>query len=59
MIIVADNGIETQTRKLKDGITLEEAKALARELWEDDWLGLDYRLEDKDGNVVFKLEHDD
>ena len=27
MIIVADNGIETQTRKLKDGITLDEAKA--------------------------------
>ena len=59
MIIVADNGMETQTRKLKDGITLDEAKAQVRELWEDDWLGLDYRLEDKDGNVVFELEHDD
>lgn len=51
--------METQTRKLKDGITLDEAKAQVRELWEDDWLGLDYRLEDKDGNVVFELEHDD
>ena len=40
MIIVADNGMETQTRKLKDGITLDEAKAQVRELWEDDWLGL-------------------
>lgn len=59
MIIVADNGMETQTRKLKDGITLEEAKALARELWEDDGLGLDYRLEDNDGNIILKLEHDD
>ena len=59
MIIVADNGIETQTRKLKDGITLEEAKALARELWEDDWLGLDYRLEDNDGNIILELKNDD
>lgn len=59
MIIVADNGMETQTRKLKDGITLEEAKALARKLWEDDWLGLDYRLEDNDGNIILELEHDD
>lgn len=48
-----------QTRKLKDGITLEEAKAQVRELWEDDWLGLDYRLEDNDGNIILKLEHDD
>ena len=59
MIIVADNGIETQTRKLKDGITLEEAKALVRELWEDDWLGLDYRLEDNDGNIILELEHNE
>lgn len=59
MIIVADNGIETQTRKLKDGITLDEAKAQVRELWEDDWLGLDYRLEDNDGNIILELEHDD
>ena len=46
MIIVADNGVETQIRKLKEGVTLEEAKARVRKLWEDDWLGLDYRLED-------------
>ena len=59
MIIVADNGMETQTRKMKDGITLDGAKAQVRELWEDDWLGLDYRLEDNDGNVIFELEHDD
>lgn len=59
MIIVADNGMETQTRKLKDGITLEEAKALVRELWEDDWLGLDYRLEDNDGNIILELEYND
>lgn len=59
MIIVADNGMETQTRKLKDGITLDGAKAQVRKLWEDDWLGLDYRLEDNDGNVIFELEHDD
>ena len=59
MIIVADNGVETQTRKLKEGVTLEEAKARVRKLWEDDWLGLDYRLEDNDGNVIFELEHDD
>lgn len=59
MIIVADNGMETQTRKLKDGITLDGAKVQVRKLWEDDWLGLDYRLEDNDGNVIFELEHDD
>ena len=59
MIIVADNGMETQTRKLKDGITLDEAKAQVRKLWEDDWLGLDYRLEDEDGNIILELEHDD
>ena len=59
MIIVADNGMETQTRKLKDGITLDGAKAQVRKLWEDDWLGPDYRLEDNDGNVIFELEHDD
>ncbi len=59
MIIVADNGVETQIRKLKEGVTLEEAKARVRKLWEDDWLGLDYRLEDNDGNVIFELEHDD
>ena len=59
MIIVADNGVETQTRKLKEGVTLEEAKAQVRELWEDDWLGLDYRLEDNDGNIILELEHDD
>ena len=59
MIIVSDNGVETQTRKLKEGVTLEEAKARVWKLWEDDWLGLDYRLEDNDGNVIFELEHDD
>lgn len=59
MIIVADNGIETQTRKLKDDITLDEAKAQVRELWEDDWLGLDYRLEDNDGNIILELKNDD
>lgn len=59
MIIVADNGVETQIRKLKEGVTLEEAKARVRKLWEDDWLGLDYRLEDNDGNVIFELENDD
>ena len=59
MIIVADNGVEKQTRKLKEGVTLEEAKARVWKLWEDDWLGLDYRLEDNDGNVIFELEHDD
>lgn len=51
--------METQTRKLKDGITLDEAKAQVRELWEDDWLGLDYRLEDNDGNIILELKHDD
>ena len=51
--------METQTKKLKDGITLEEAKARVRKLWEDDWLGLDYRLEDNDGNIILELKHDD
>lgn len=59
MIIVADNGVETQIRKLKEGVTLEEAKARVRKLWEDDWLGLDYRLEDNDGNIILELKHDD
>ena len=45
MIIVADNGVETQIRKLKEGVTLEEAKARVRKLWEDDWdLIIDWKI---------------
>jgi hypothetical protein len=50
--IVASNGVETQARKLKSTVFLPKAKMLVENLRDTDYLGLEYWLEDDDGNEI-------
>lgn len=52
MYIVASNGVETQARKLKSTVSLPKAKMLVENLQDTDFLGLEYWLEDDDGNEI-------
>ena len=52
MYIVANNGVETQARKLKSTVSLPKAKMLVKNLQDTDYLGLKYWLEDDDGNEI-------
>ena len=52
MYIVASNGVETQARKLKSTVSLPKAKTLVENLRDTDYLGLEYWLEDDDGNEI-------
>lgn len=52
MYIVANNGVETQARKLKSTVSLPKAKMLVENLKDTDYLGLKYWLEDDDGNEI-------
>lgn len=52
MYIVASNGVETQSKKLKSTVSLPKAKMLVRNLQDTDYLGLEYWLEDDNGNKI-------
>lgn len=52
MYIVASNGVETQARKLKSTVSLPKTKMLVENLRDTDYLGLEYWLEDDDGNEI-------
>ena len=52
MYIVASNGVETQSKKLKPTVSLPKAKMLVRNLQDTDYLGLKYWLEDDNGNEI-------
>lgn len=52
MYIVASNGTETQVKKLKSTVSLPKAKMLVQNLRDTDYLGLEYWLEDDDGNEI-------
>lgn len=52
MYIVASNGVETQSKKLKSTVSLPKAKMLVRNLQDTDYLDLKYWLEDDDGNEI-------
>lgn len=52
MYIVASNGVETQSKKLKSTVSLPKAKMLVRNLQDTDYLGLKYWLEDDNGNEI-------
>lgn len=56
--IEATNGVDNQYKKLKPGMTLEEAKQKMIDLFQEDYLGLDYYLLDENGNELFVLEQD-
>lgn len=52
MYIVASNGVETQSKKLKSTVSLPKAKMLVENLKDTDYLGLKYWLEDDNGNEI-------
>ena len=52
MYIVASNGVETQARKLKSTVSLPNPKMLVENLRDTDYIGLEYWLEDDDGNEI-------
>lgn len=56
MVIYATDGIVTQKANLKQNIQRREAEAIIEEMFEDDYLGLNYYLEDDNGNefVAYK-----
>ena len=58
MYIVASNDIDTQARKLKDDISLAKAKMMLQNLRDTDYLGLEYWLEDDNGNMI-NVENDE
>ena len=51
MYVVASNGVETQSKKLKPTVSVPKAKMLVENLRDTDYLGLEYWLED-DGNEI-------
>lgn len=53
--IEATDGISTQTMKFKKPVTLEVAKEKLQQLFEDDYLGLDYYLLDSADNEIMAL----
>ena len=52
MYVVASNGVETQSKKLKPTVSVAKAKMLVENLRDTDYLGLEYWLEDDDGNEI-------
>lgn len=56
MKIEITDGITRQTRKLKENMSIDKAKELLKELFEDDYLGLDYYLLDDADNEILALE---
>lgn len=52
MYIVASDDITTQVRKLKPTVSLQKAKMMVQNLRDTDYLGLEYWLEDDDGNEI-------
>ena len=56
LYIVATDGARQQERKLKDSVSLEQAKLLLEQLYEDDYLGLSYYLYDE-GDLIMSLEY--
>jgi hypothetical protein len=50
--IVASNGVETQSKKLKPTVSVPKAKMLVENLRDTDYLGLEYWLEDDNGNKI-------
>lgn len=56
--IETTNGVDNQYKKFKPGTTLEEAKQKMIDLFQEDYLGLDYYLLDEHGNELFVLEQD-
>ena len=56
MKIEITDGITRQTRKLKENVSIDRAKELLKELFEDDYLGLDYYLLDDVDNEILALE---
>lgn len=52
MYIVASNGVETQSKKLKSTVSVPKAKMLVKNLQDTDYLGLKYWLEDDEGNKI-------
>lgn len=56
MVICATDGVTTQKAKLKSNIQRREAEAIIEEIFEDDCLGLNYYLEDDNGNEIAAFE---
>lgn len=52
MYVVASNGVETQSKKLKPTVSVPKAKMLVENLRDTDYLRLEYWLEDDDGNEI-------
>lgn len=52
MYVVASDGVTTQARKLKPTVSVPKAKMLVKNLQDTDYLGLEYWLEDDDGNEI-------
>lgn len=52
MYIVASDDVTTQIRKLKPTVSLQKAKMMVQNLRDTDYLGLEYWLEDDDGNEI-------
>lgn len=52
MYVVASNGVETQSKKLKPTVSVPKAKMLVENLRDTDYLGLEYWLEDDEGNEI-------
>lgn len=52
MYIVASDDVTTQIRKLKPTVSLQKAKMMVQNLRDTDFLGLEYWLEDDEGNEI-------
>lgn len=52
MYVVASDGVEIQAKKLKPTVSLPKAKMLVENLRDTDYLGLEYWLEDDEGNEI-------
>lgn len=52
MYIVASDDVTTQVRKLKPTVSLQKAKMMVQNLCDTDFLGLEYWLEDDEGNEI-------
>ena len=52
MYILASDDVTTQIRKLKPTVSLQKAKMMVQNLRDTDFLGLEYWLEDDEGNEI-------
>lgn len=52
MYTVASDDVTTQIRKLKPTVSLQKAKMMVQNLRDTDFLGLEYWLEDDEGNEI-------